>query len=146
MLITLSIYGDVESGIEKRRFIHEGWVSSMSFSPDGQTLASGGTDGIRLWDVESGTKRGISDHTNWAVSLVFSPDGQTVASGGVAGTVRLWDIQSGIEKQILKGHTGNVRDLVFSPDGRMIASSDGTLLLWKLPQQFCHRILARMYD
>ena len=34
---------------------HSGWVQSLAFSPDGQSLASGGHDqSVRIWDVETG--------------------------------------------------------------------------------------------
>ena len=42
-------------GLLKNLIGHEKWVSSVAFSPDGQTLASGSDDQtIRLWNVNTG--------------------------------------------------------------------------------------------
>ncbi|MDT9196460.1 WD40 repeat domain-containing protein, partial [Limnospira sp. PMC 1245.20] len=67
---------------------------SVSFSPDGQTLASGSSDNtVRLWDVATGRElRQLTGHTNSLLSVSFSPDGQTLASGSSDNTVRLWDV------------------------------------------------------
>ena len=72
---------------------HEGWVLSVSFSPDGSTLASGSWDGtVRLWDVTTGEHlRTLTGHTGFVSSVFFSPDGSTVASGSRDGTVLLWE-------------------------------------------------------
>src|SRR4051812_37540481 len=61
---------------------HEGSVLSVAFSPNGNTLASGGSDcTIILWDTLSGkvccTLKG---HDNTVFSLAFSPDGKILAS------------------------------------------------------------------
>ena len=66
----------------------------MSFSPDGNTLASGSWDDtIRLWDVNTGRHiRTLSGHTDSVYSVAFSPDGTTLASGSGDGTVLLWEI------------------------------------------------------
>ena len=58
-------------------------VNSVSFSPDGRTLASGSYDDtIRLWEVSTGRHlRTLTGHTSLVFSVSFSPDGQTLASG-----------------------------------------------------------------
>jgi WD40 repeat protein len=84
---------------------HESRVSSVAFSPDGQTLASGGSDGsIRLWDLTTGTSnpRVLTGHELAILSLVFSPDGLTLASASDDQTIRLWIAP--LENVFLKGY------------------------------------------
>ena len=66
----------------------------MSFSPDGQTIATGSHDDtVRLWDVETGRNiKTLTGHTRMVSSVRFSPDGQTIATGSLEGTVLLWDV------------------------------------------------------
>lgn len=109
-------------------------VSSVAFSPDGKTLASGSADQmIKLWDVASGTElRSLSGHTGVVWSVAFSPDGKTLASASKDQTVKLWDVVSGRELLTLKGHTDDVWSVAFSHNGKMLASGclDKTIKLW----------------
>ncbi len=61
---------------------HTGRVWSVSFSPDGSTLASGSWDStVRLWDVAGGSEKArLTGHESWVRSVTFSPDGRTLAS------------------------------------------------------------------
>ena len=114
---------------------------SISFSPDGKMLASSGDEwnnNIRLWDVSTGelhktlTKRtAFEDFEGSDVnSVVFSPDGNLLASGSVNGTIRLWNVHTGVFIKYLEGHTKSVNSGVFSPDGNrfMSAGVDGVCL------------------
>ena len=113
---------------------HDAPIKSLSFSPNGQTLASGGFDQTaRLWDASTGTNlRTFSGHTNAILSVAFSPDGQTIASGSWDNTIRLWDPNTGNTLRTLEGHTDAVLSVAFSPDGQTIASGswDNTIRLW----------------
>ena len=113
---------------------HTSGVSSVSFSPDGSTLASGsGDDTVRLWDVVTGEAIAtLEGHTSGVSSVSFSPDGATLASGSLDGTVRLWDVVTGEPIATLEGHTDEVYSVSFSPDGATLASGslDGTVRLW----------------
>ena len=98
---------DVPTG-ELRKTIagHAGRVNSLCWSPNGQTLASGGgyviieqcaapsaDNTVRLWDVATGElQKTLTGHTDEVLSVRFSADGQTLASGSADGTVLLWDM------------------------------------------------------
>ncbi len=65
-------------------------------------------------------------------SLAFSPDGKTVIAGSIDKTARLWDIKTGQQLHILRGHTDCIISVAYSPDGKTIitGSHDNTARLW----------------
>jgi WD40 repeat protein/uncharacterized caspase-like protein len=115
---------------------HTAAVSTVAFSPDGRTLASGSADHtIKLWDVASGHElRTLAGHTDEVLSVAFSPDGKTLASGSADNTIKIWDITSGHELQNLAGNLTGITSVAFTPDGRTLASGsfEGTIKLWNV--------------
>jgi WD40 repeat protein len=109
--------------------------SSLAFSPDGKTLASGSLhDGnIKLWDIATGanTRRlGGQEGDVTIQSVAFSPDGKLLASAvGVknAGTaLKLWDMTPGQHKaRVLTVEESSIRSVVFSPNGKTLAWVNG---------------------
>jgi serine/threonine protein kinase len=122
---------------------HHGWVSALAFSPDRDTLASGGVDGaVRLWSFSSSRpgdqvlERARSGRE--VNSLAFAPDSLTIASGSgtLDGLISLWDLSAGkaVRKAVIPGHKASVEALAFAPDGKELVSAgaDGTVRLWDL--------------
>ena len=115
---------------------HSSIVSSVAFSPDGHTLASGSFDQtIKLWNLATGEELcTFKEHTNYVTSVAFSPNGQTLASGSWDKTIKLWDVASGKQLRTHKRHKTVVASVAFSPNGKTLAcgSWDHTIKLWNL--------------
>ena len=136
---------DVSSGKLRKTLTDQPVViTSVSFSPDGQTLVSGGSEGVHLWDVSTGTLRKTLTGYNREVSSVsFSPDGHTLASGS-GRQIRLWNVSSGKLRKTLtvytEPHDPESSSVSFSPDGRMLASSSiQGIYLWDVSSGKLHK-------
>lgn len=88
----------------------------VAWSPDGETLAYGGT--TDLW-LSNGIQ--LTGHHAAVGCLSWSPDGRTLASGSDDRTVRLWDVEARTGR-VLFTHHHHVVALAFSPDGKLLAS------------------------
>ncbi|MFH1923151.1 MAG: WD40 repeat domain-containing protein, partial [Planctomycetota bacterium] len=113
-----------------------GSVVALAFSPDGATMATGGTDKmVRLWDIASGdVKKTLEGHEDRVESIAFSPDGTMLATGSQDHTAMLWDIEAGEPLARFVADTESVRSLAFSPDGRTLVTvgREGSPKLWDI--------------
>jgi len=76
----------------------------------------------------------FAGHEGGASQVIFSPSGKYGISCGSDKTIRVWDIATQEEKQVLKGHEGMVFGLAVSKDGKLLASCDNakSIRLWSL--------------
>jgi serine/threonine protein kinase len=125
----------------------QGAASSVAFSPDGTTLASGNsTDPVHLWRLGGRFRRGATTlpGDTGVMSVAFSPDGATLATGNCDKTVRLWQLATRTGMATLSGHSGWVHSVAFGPrDGGILATGgDHTVRLWDMRTGRCAAVLA----
>jgi hypothetical protein len=120
-----------------------GDIGSLSFSPDGRTLAVVvlphlGMRGpeqahpIQLWDVAEGRLRTtLPGESPLTYTAAFAPDGALV-TGDEYGRLRVWEVDARRLRLDLEWHRRPVLALTFSSDGRLLASLDqgGTVKVW----------------
>jgi dipeptidyl aminopeptidase/acylaminoacyl peptidase len=110
-------------------------ASSVSFSPDGLTVAIGRYDTFAaLYDVRTGRRIAKLGSSYPIIDLDFSPDGKLLATATWGGSAYVWDVASRNLVSSLGG-AGVSFAVRFSPrDGKLVAvgKSSGRVEFWKL--------------
>jgi WD40 repeat protein/DNA-binding SARP family transcriptional activator len=109
-------------------------AARVAFSPDGDTLAVGRSDGVQaLYDVRTGRETGELQARGSTDDLDFSPDGKLLASASLTGITTIWNVGRQRSVAELAG-PGTVAAFAvrFSPDGKLVAVGDssGKVVLW----------------
>jgi WD40 repeat protein len=120
---------------------HVGPVIGLSFSPEGNRLATSGLDdGLgAVWDLSSGQAITLTQDEPNLFSISFSPDGSRVATTApMLETdpdqvgVFVWDATSGESVDMYPIDTICVYVVRYSPDGELLAAGiqEGHVLIW----------------
>ena len=118
------------SGIPKILRGHKASVTSIAFSPDGKTLASGGGDrAVRFWDVATGREiEGfkVGKRSEWPQAIAYARDGKTLAVAG-GEDLKVWSVPDIRLQATLEPDGFWDQSLAFSPDGRTLAAAGATV-------------------
>ncbi|HBL98820.1 TPA: hypothetical protein DDZ86_04220 [Candidatus Dependentiae bacterium] len=117
---------------------HDGYITSLAFSPDSTRLATGldttsnfpnVSGSATVWNVKTGTLLQTLPHNHAVISVAFSPDSTRVVTGSYDGDATIWDVQTGDLKLTMQ-HNVTVGMWTWVPQIQSIAfSPDGTLLV-----------------
>lgn len=78
---------------------HDGWIRELAVSPDGQRLASCGSDQfVRIWSADDGVKQGEIAAGRDVLRLLWMPDG-SLFTGDDRGIVKHWNADGTLIRQ-----------------------------------------------
>jgi dipeptidyl aminopeptidase/acylaminoacyl peptidase len=134
----LLLWDTVTGTPQKRIVAHQGPVTVVAVSPDGNLVATAGADHlVKVWNMASGMEETVfSGHTADVTSVVFSKSGDYLISGGGDSQIMVWQLSEKKLFKTLQGHTNWVRSIAVHPDGNTIASTgdDKRILIWQLQE------------
>ena len=140
---------NLETGRQRLKLQHGGWVRAIALSADGTRLASSSLDDtVRLWDTQTGREiYRLAGHGKLGGrrSVGFTLDGKRLLSWGDDSYLRIWDVgtgkalaEHGLRPSGVKVPDENADDSrferinllfgasAFSPNGRTFVMSAGT--------------------
>lgn len=117
---------------------HTSGVNTVSWSPDGKHIASGGNDSfVRLWDTATGQLQAtlqqaeVPNGASAIDALAWSPDGAKIAAIGCSGW-SVWDVKS--QQLLFKSDLTCYQTpstLLWSPDGgKLIVTFGAEVQVW----------------
>jgi len=119
---------------------HGGWVTAIATSTEARDmiLSASRDKSIIMWKLtrEEGKwgvpQRRLTGHSHYVQDVAISSDGHFALSGSWDGTLRLWELQTGLTTRSFVGHSKDVLSVAFSSDNRQIVSGsrDKTINLW----------------
>lgn len=134
--VTLSPIG--KNALKVELAAHKDAIYALTFSPDGNLLATAGYDRIiQLWDVgkvreAKGPRLALKDHSDAVYGLSFHPDGKLLASVSADRAVKVWEVSSGKRLYTLADPTDWVYAVAWSPDKKHLAAAgaDRSVRVW----------------
>jgi len=100
---------------------------------------------ISVYNASDGNQIWMNDtsHFRFSLSAAFSQDETILATPSIDTTVRLWDVESGLETSLPLKHDGGVWRAVFSPDQKKLAviSDQNDLWIWSIPNESHAQVL-----
>ncbi|KAJ5834216.1 NACHT and WD40 domain protein [Penicillium robsamsonii] len=123
------------------------YCSGLLFAPKSSIIRKTFTKYLPTWiptvpDVQenwSADVQSFDDFSGGFLPISFSSDSRTLAYSADDGSIKLWDVMTGVLKHTLEGHPNDTEELVFifisfSPDGQLLASASindpRTVKLW----------------
>ncbi|MBI1764568.1 MAG: protein kinase [Acidobacteria bacterium] len=126
---------EAATGKELKSFKAAGPIESLSFSPDGSTLAAGCVNQVQLWEVSSGKALAtLSGQRGRINALSFSPDGKTLFGASADSTVRAWEVSTGQLRKEYRCGDSAILSFALARAGRFFVtgSTDATARLWEV--------------
>jgi WD40 repeat protein/uncharacterized caspase-like protein/pimeloyl-ACP methyl ester carboxylesterase len=117
----------IVSGIRQKQILQG---NSISFSHDGNMIATGTNTRLNLWNAK-GIKIQESDPHLFPIQhFVLAPNGKTIAytlaqDDGIK-VLRLWNVETkeSMLIKLPKGGAGNICDVIFKPNSNLISATD----------------------
>ncbi|PWN33520.1 WD40 repeat-like protein [Meira miltonrushii] len=112
---------------------HRSEVRAIALSSDDSLLATADSAGsLKIWNAASG-RMVRTLPCGYALSLAWLPDDQHVLVGCKDGTLKTYDVRSGVQLEDIPAHQGPIWSVAIHPDGQscLTASGDKDVKFWE---------------
>ena len=143
---TIQIWS-LQTGLTQTSIYTENSVWSLKLLTNGVYIAAGLQNGqIQIYNKDTGSLvQSLLGHTNSVYDLCLITNGNSnlLASSSGDLTIRIWDLNTNLNKFVLNGHTANVVGLKqISSDILSSGSGDKTIKLWNITSRALIRTLS----
>lgn len=127
--------------VHTRLRAHTGDVSSVTYDPAGERIASGSADTtVKVWRANGELQSTLSGAKLAITQVEFAPGGDMVLASSCDAVARLWNLSNAKIKHTLTGHVGKVMGATFVSAEKIITGSqDRTVKVWDLGKGYCVR-------
>lgn len=114
---------------------HNNWVTTLTYSSDGNYLVSGGDDNkVKIWSKSGTLLFTCNGHVGDIKQVRISNDNKIVVSSSDDKKIKIWNLSDGQLIRTISGHKMSVSCIDISPDGSKIVSGsqDSSCKIWDL--------------